>query len=81
MTYAVVILNWNGKALLEKFLPALVKHSSEANLYVIDNASSDDSLHFLSEHYPEVSQIALSDNFGFAKGYNEGLKQVKEQVW
>ena len=81
MTYAVVILNWNGKALLEKFLPALVKHSSEANLYVIDNASSDDSLHFLSEHYPEVSQIGLSDNFGFAKGYNEGLKQVKEQVW
>ena len=67
MKIAVVILNWNGKELLEKFLPSLIRYSTKAELYVIDNASTDDSLLFLKEHYPSIQIIALEENFGFAK--------------
>lgn len=74
---AIVILNWNGRAYLEKFLPS-VTASSYPNKQVIvaDNASTDDSIPFLSRHYPDVGVISLKENYGFAKGYNEALKQV-----
>lgn len=81
MKIAVVILNWNGKELLEKFLPSLIRYSTKAGLYVIDNASTDDSLLFLKEHYPSIQIIALEENFGFAKGYNEGLKQIDADTY
>ncbi|HHN47495.1 MAG TPA: glycosyltransferase family 2 protein, partial [Bacteroidales bacterium] len=55
---AVVILNWNGKKFLEKFLPTVVKHSSaDANIIIADNASTDDSIKFLGEHFPEIQII------------------------
>ncbi|HEY8387392.1 MAG TPA: glycosyltransferase family 2 protein [Parasegetibacter sp.] len=74
---AVVILNWNGKHYLEKFLPSVLASSySNKVVIVADNASTDDSLDFLRAVYPEVKIIQLSQNFGFAKGYNEALKQV-----
>ncbi|RLD26890.1 MAG: glycosyltransferase family 2 protein, partial [Bacteroidetes bacterium] len=47
MKTAIVILNWNGKKLLEQFLPSVVKHSREAIVYVADNASTDDSVDFV----------------------------------
>ncbi|QSS96710.1 glycosyltransferase family 2 protein [Psychroflexus sp. ALD_RP9] len=75
---AVAILNWNGKNLLQRFLPSLTKYSKEASIYVIDNASTDDSILFLKENYPEVNIIKNKHNFGFAGGYNEGLKLIKE---
>lgn len=81
MKLAVVILNWNGKELLEKFLPSLIRYSAKAELYVIDNASTDDSLTFLSKYYPTIHSIPLNENFGFAKGYNEGLKQINADVY
>ncbi len=68
---AVVILNWNGKSLLEKFLPSVIKHSSNAQIYVADNASTDDSLTFVSEHFPIVKLIQNTENSGYAKGYND----------
>jgi len=78
MRTAVVILNWNGKALLEKFLPAVIKHSKDAaDVYVIDNRSTDDSVRFLRLIFPSVNIIQNIDNYGFAKGYNEGLKHIK----
>lgn len=78
---AVVILNWNGAKLLKEFLPSVVKYSSEATIYVIDNASTDDSLLVLKEDFPSVQVIQNKDNYGFAQGYNEGLVSVKEEIY
>jgi GT2 family glycosyltransferase len=78
---AVVILNWNGKALLEKFLPGVIRHSAPAAVYVIDNASSDDSVRFLEAEFPEVRIIRNGQNYGFAGGYNEGLKQIEAEYY
>src|SRR5690554_344789 len=77
---AVVLLNWNGLDLLEKFLPSVVKYSPEATVYIADNASTDSSKAFVSENYPTVKWIQLSENFGYAKGYNEALKQIDEEI-
>lgn len=77
---AVVLLNWNGLDLLKKFLPSVVKHSSEAVVYVADNASTDASRTFIAENYPTVKWIQLPQNYGYAKGYNEALKQINEEI-
>jgi len=82
MKVAVVILNWNGKALLEKFLPSVVKNSSEeAALYLIDNASTDDSVSFVSENFSEVNIIQNKENYGYAGGYNKGLSRLTEDIF
>ncbi|NQZ78598.1 MAG: glycosyltransferase, partial [Ekhidna sp.] len=73
---AVVILNFNGKNYLERFLPSVLKHSADADIIVADNASSDGSLDLLNHSFPKVQTIALKQNFGFAGGYNEALKNV-----
>lgn len=62
---AVAILNWNGKKWLEKFLPTVVKFSSEAEIYVIDNASTDESVLFLKTSFPQVKIIHNQSNTGF----------------
>ncbi len=74
---AVVILNWNGKKFLEKFLPSVVA-SLYPNLQLIvgDNASTDDSIAFLEANYPQVSIIQNDQNYGFAGGYNQVLNRV-----
>ncbi len=74
---SIVILNWNGRKFLEQFLPS-VQASTWANksIVVIDNASTDDSISFLQTHYPQVQIVRNAGNYGFAKGYNEGLKEV-----
>lgn len=82
MKTAVVILNWNGRKLLEQFLPGVVLHSlSEAEVYVIDNASTDDSVAFINSCFPEVKVIQNPENKGYAGGYNAGLKQVDAEVY
>lgn len=82
MTVAVVILNWNGKALLEQFLPSVVAHSKEAHIYVADNASTDDSIAFVTKHYNDtVTIIKNKSNGGYAKGYNVALKKVKADIY
>ncbi|MEO8759865.1 MAG: glycosyltransferase family 2 protein, partial [Bacteroidia bacterium] len=73
---AVVILNFNGKKLLQKFLPSVIDNSKLATIYVADNASTDDSISFLKTDFPQVKIIELIQNYGFAKGYNEALKRV-----
>ena len=77
---AVVILNWNGKELLGQFLPSVIEHSKEAEIYVIDNASADSSIAFLRVHFPKVKIVLNQDNYGFAKGYNKGLDQIDAEV-
>ncbi len=81
MKVAVVILNWNGRALLEQFLPSVVENSEEAQIYVADNASKDDSVAFLRKHFPQVKIIQNKENGGFAKGYNDALPHVPEEVF
>ena len=81
MRIAIVILNWNGEVLLERYLPSVVQHSDSADIYVIDNASSDGSIDFLKAEYPQVKCIRNEGNGGFAKGYNQGLKQVDADIF
>src|SRR6056300_1422692 len=76
---AVAILNWNGKALLEKYLPGVIEDSKPHPVYVIDNDSSDDSVAYVEEHFPEVQIIQTAENLGYAGGYNEGLKPLNEK--
>src|ERR1035437_6037564 len=73
---AVVVLNFNGKKLLQQFIPPLVKYSENTSVYVIDNASTDDSVNYLEKDFPQIKNIKLEKNYGFAQGYNEGIKQI-----
>lgn len=79
---AVVILNWNGKRYLEKFLPFLISNNSAgADIIIADNASSDDSIDFLNKKYPDIRIIKNDRNYGFAKGYNISLSQVDAEYY
>ncbi|MCX6257513.1 MAG: glycosyltransferase [Bacteroidia bacterium] len=80
---AIVILNWNGRNYLEKFLPSVVNYSSGENTEVIiaDNDSTDGSLLFMEEHYPEIRVIRLDRNYGYSKGYNLALTQVDADIF
>lgn len=82
MKLAIVILNWNGKDFLEKFLPSLVARSPEwAEIVVADNASTDDSIAFLKSNYPSVKLILNDKNYGFAEGYNRALEQIEAKYF
>lgn len=79
---AVVILNWNGKDFLERFLPGVLQHtcSADTDVIVADNASNDDSISFLNQHFPQVKTIVNSRNEGFAAGYNIALQQIQKEA-
>jgi len=81
MTIGVVILNWNGLELLKQFLPDIIKYSPEATIYLADNASTDISVQFTEQHFPEVKIIQNKINGGYAKGYNDALSQVNEDIY
>lgn len=81
MTVAVVILNWNGRSLLETYLPSVVSFSSEANVYLADNASTDDSVDFVRTNFPSVRIIQNKTNGGYAKGYNDALEGLEEDLF
>jgi GT2 family glycosyltransferase len=79
---AVVILNYNGRKFLEEFLPSVVLHSkNDAEIIVADNCSKDDSVKFLQKNYPEIRIIINVENGGFAKGYNDALKQIDAEYF
>ena len=82
MKIAIVILNWNGRKMLEQYLPSVLEYSrNDATVIVADNASTDGSLAFLAEHYPKVETIFLDQNYGFAEGYNRVLRQVDAEYY
>ncbi|MDW5289840.1 glycosyltransferase family 2 protein [Formosa sp. PL04] len=81
MKIAIAILNWNGKKLLEQFLPSVILNSEDTDIYVIDNASTDDSIVMLKNQFPTVNIILNTENGGFAKGYNDGLKHIAADVY
>jgi GT2 family glycosyltransferase len=79
---AVVILNWNTRHFLEKFLPDVIKYTSYcADIIVADNASTDDSVAYTEKNFPEVRIIRNSENEGFAGGYNTALRQIKNEYY
>ncbi len=75
---AIVLLNYNGIGVLPTFLPSVVRHS-QYEVWMIDNASTDGSLAYVKENFPELRLISLDSNYGFTGGYNLGLEQLRGQ--
>ena len=79
---SIVILNYNGRAMLARFLPTVINYSRRtAEIVVADNASTDDSVVWLKAHHPEIRLIQLDRNYGFAEGYNQALRQVESTYY
>ena len=83
MKAAVVILNWNGKEHLEKYLPFVVQFTDLKvhKLVVADNGSTDNSVAFLKTHFPQIRVIEMDHNYGFAEGYNRALSQIDADIY
>ena len=83
MKTAVVILNWNTRDYLRKFLPGLIASTEgmDAEVIVADNASTDGSLEMLAAEFPKVRRISLDRNYGFTGGYNRALAQVEADYY
>ena len=82
MDIAIVLLNYNGEKLLNRFLPTLDKYSSyKSDIYVIDNNSTDNSIKYVKLNFPEIKCIPLDKNYGFAEGYNKGLTNIDADVF
>jgi len=78
---AVVILNWNGLHFLKQFLPEVVARSKPFRVVLADNASTDDSVSWTREHFPDMEIVINDSNGGFAKGYNDALKQIRADYY
>ena len=79
---AIVILNWNGQPMMERYLPSVLNYSRDkAAVYVADNASTDQSMEMLRRQFPEVKLIQLEKNWGFAEGYNKALRQIDAEYY
>lgn len=83
MKIALVILNWNGQELLEKFLPSMLLNRTLQNvtIYVADNASTDNSVDFIQKNYPSIKIVQNKENGGYAKGYNDALQHIEADVY
>ncbi len=80
---AIVILNWNGEKFLRKFLPTLIENTNSdlARICIIDNCSTDTSVQFLNDNFPQIELIKLDKNYGFAGGYNRGLAKINAEYF
>lgn len=76
---AVIILNWNGEALLQEFLPKVIATTNEklADIIVADNGSTDNSVKFIEKEFPNVKLLKFTENYGFAEGYNQAIAQTR----
>ena len=81
MKLSIVILNWNGKLLLKKFLPNLILYTPNTPIYVVDNGSEDNSMGFLEKEFKNIEIIKLPVNTGYAKAYNFALKIIDSDVY
>ena len=81
MKLSIVILNWNGKLLLKKFLPNVILYTPNASIYVVDNSSEDGSIEFLKKNFKNVNIIKLRRNTGYSKAYNHAFKQIDSDVY
>lgn len=78
---AVVILNYNGREFLTKFLPSVIQYSDNARIIVADNNSTDDSLNILEKLFPSIERIPIQQNLGFAGGYNFALRHINTKYF
>lgn len=76
----IVILNYNGEKFLKKFLPDILKYSPNSKIYIIDNCSEDNSIKLIKNNFKKINIIQLKKNYGYSKGYNLGLKNIKEKI-
>ena len=78
MTCSIIILNWNGAAMLRQYLPSVVRHTTlpDCEIIVADNGSTDNSLEVLAKDFPTVKTIVLDRNYGFAEGYNRAIEKL-----
>ena len=76
---AVIILNWNGAELLRRYLPTVIEGTDDAiaDIIVVDNGSTDKSLHVLQQDFPQLRVLSFKENLGFAQGYNVALAEVQ----
>lgn len=76
MKLSIIIVNYNVRAFLDACLASVYKaiKTIDAEIFVVDNHSSDDSLPLLAEKYPRVKCIANSENVGFAKANNQAIR-------
>jgi GT2 family glycosyltransferase len=83
MKISIVILNYNGRHHMERFLPSVVQHTTtpDTEIVIADNCSTDDSIAFLTTVYPQLRLIQLDKNYGFAGGYNKALKQTEAEYF
>ena len=81
MKVAILVLNYNGKALLSTYLGSVVRHKEEAEVWVVDNGSTDDSLDLVKKNFPEVKVLVLDNNFGYAKGYNLAVSKIDADLY
>lgn len=80
MNIAVVILNYNGRGFLEKFLPLVIERSPGARVIVVDNGSSDTSVDYLKQNFRDTELIEFSENYGFAGGYNKAVGMIDTPI-
>jgi GT2 family glycosyltransferase len=80
---AIVILNWNTKEQLQAFLPSVINYSRDESVEVIvvDNGSTDGSVEFLEQKYPDLRTILFERNYGFTGGYNKALAQIDAKYY
>lgn len=76
---SVVLLNFNGRHHLETFLPSVVSCSGKHTVYVVDNGSTDDSVNFVENNFPEVKLICFNENNGFCGGYNKAIPLIESE--
>ena len=80
MKCSIIILNWNGAEMLRRYLPSVIEHTTlpDCEIIVADNGSSDESIKVLQSEFSNVRLIILDQNYGFAEGYNQALKQIEK---
>jgi GT2 family glycosyltransferase len=79
---AVVILSYNGRKWHELFLPAIVEEAASGyDVIIVDNASTDDTLQYVLEHFPSVKTLRIGINRGFANGYAEALREIQAKYY
>lgn len=82
MKTAIIILNWNGRPMLERFLPSVTACCpQDAEVIIADNGSTDDSIDFLKNNYPSLRLIQMDKNYGFAEGYNRAIAQIDAEYY
>ena len=81
MNVAILILNYNGKDLLNSYLGSVVAHKQDAEVWVVDNGSTDDSLDVVKKNFPRVKVLVLDKNYGYAKGYNLAVSKIDADLY